>query len=723
MELNIFGRRLTLGKAPASAPTAPGKKIRPARGAKSQRVAEQIERPYTYHRSKAEMDVWVLAENRARNPVMPRRDRLMLIYEQVMKDGYLTGQVKTLKNKVLSGGFAVVDKKSGQEVDEVLEMLQRPWFHDFMNAYLDTDFYGHTLLNFRYPAEDGDHVGEFTGFDLIPRENVVPETGEVLQRVTDSIGIPFRNTDAPYTKLLVEIALRDETGRYSLGILNKAAPEIIWKRYARTDWSRRSEKHGMPLVGLTTSAVEKSELDDKEMALANLGSDGYILLEEDEELTFHEAKSNENGQMYSGIKDACNDEIAFMITGQTMTSQDGASLSQSEVHERVQENYVVERQRSLSYFINFNLFPFLRSWGYPLDGLEFKWRTLLDEEAAKKKAAEAPTPEDPNANPTGPEHGPQGTNAPTAPGKKQPPKPGQGKPGKQQLTLATPNFTKPVAQASATGRIQLAGTDKENTKLRALFDKVVDKLHAESPKLRKMMRSPEFRAMLKETGDQLSDGLQEGYGAKLPELEYGTPDAVLLGKLTTSLYIFSANKSYKLLTELNKLLLDGGQVRPYADFKKQALQLHEDYNIQWLKTEYDTAVATGQMSAKWQSFQENAEHYFLKYTTAGDSRVRPAHHDWDGITLPVDHPFWNTHWPPCGWKCRCNAVRVPRLTNTATSQDRLDNLTTTPPEFGHNAGKTGVVFPESHQYNDIPAGAKPILRRMATEEAPTAKPK
>jgi SPP1 gp7 family putative phage head morphogenesis protein len=724
MEFKFFGQRITLGK-PEQPTTTPPSKGKKARGARSERLVNQIEKATGRYKAKAEMDAWVRAEDRARNPMLPRRDMLIYLYDQITKDGYLTGQMTTLKNKVLSEGFAVVNKKTGQEVDEALEMLQRPWFHDFMNRYLDTDFYGHTLLNFDYPAAEGEYAGEFTTFDLIPRENVVPETGEALMRPTDAVGIPFRNTEAPYAKLLLEIILRDETGKYSLGILNKAAPEVIWKRYSRTDWSRRSEKFGMPLIGLKTDASEQSELDNKEMALANMGSNGYMLMEENEELQFLESSANQTGEMYSGLKDACNDELAFLITGQTMTSQDGSSKSQGEVHERVQEHYIQARLRSLSYFINFNLFPFMKDWGYPLEGLEFKWRRLLDEEAAKKKAAEAPTVPEGGPQGDGPEQGPQGDpglDTPPAPPKGKGGKPGQA-PKKTQKLTATPNFTKPVALASATGRIQLADTDKENPKLRRLFDQVVDKLHAERPKLRKMMRSPEFRAVMRETGDQLSQAVQEGYGMQLPELEYGTPDAVLLGKLTTHLYVFSANKSYKLLTELNALLVDDGQIRSFPSFKKEALKLHEDYNIQWLKTEYETAVATGQMAAKWLTFQDKKDQYFLKYTTVGDSRVRPAHHELDGITLPVDHTFWNTHYPPLGWKCRCNVTRVPRTGRKATDEDDLANLSQKPAEFGHNAGKTGVVFPESHQYNDIPAGAKPLLRRMATEEAPQAKPK
>jgi hypothetical protein len=41
---------------------------------------------------------------------------------------------------------------------------------------------------------------------------------------------------------------------------------------------------------------------------------------------------------------------------------------------------------------------------------------------------------------------------------------------------------------------------------------------------------------------------------------------------------------------------------------------------------------------------------------------RPLHLAWNGLTLPHDHPFWQTHSPPNGWGCRCRvtAVAAPR---------------------------------------------------------------
>ena len=43
-----------------------------------------------------------------------------------------------------------------------------------------------------------------------------------------------------------------------------------------------------------------------------------------------------------------------------------------------------------------------------------------------------------------------------------------------------------------------------------------------------------------------------------------------------------------------------------------------------------------------------------EYHAVMDDRTRPAHAALDGIILPADHPFWNDHYPPHDFNCRCS---------------------------------------------------------------------
>ncbi len=62
---------------------------------------------------------------------------------------------------------------------------------------------------------------------------------------------------------------------------------------------------------------------------------------------------------------------------------------------------------------------------------------------------------------------------------------------------------------------------------------------------------------------------------------------------------------------------------------------------------------------RWEQQQTVKDAFpYLRYTGILDSKIRPQHRRWHGTILPLDHPWWKTHYPPNGWKCRCDAVSV-----------------------------------------------------------------
>lgn len=83
------------------------------------------------------------------------------------------------------------------------------------------------------------------------------------------------------------------------------------------------------------------------------------------------------------------------------------------------------------------------------------------------------------------------------------------------------------------------------------------------------------------------------------------------------------------------------------------------FNDSRLRTIFDVNMRQSQAAGRWQRIDRTKRRFpFIVYRTMRDERVRASHAAWDNVVLPVDHPWWNTHYPPCGWRCRCTAFAV-----------------------------------------------------------------
>lgn len=172
----------------------------------------------------------------------------------------------------------------------------------------------------------------------------------------------------------------------------------------------------------------------------------------------------------------------------------------------------------------------------------------------------------------------------------------------------------------------------------------------------------------------------------------------MLQHLANNVYHFSVAKNYTHLQQLTSLINDNGRIREWKSYKEEAEKLNFKFNKTWLKTEYDFANAGATMASKWTEWDSRGEDVLLRYSTVGDSRVRDEHRILNGITLPKKHPFWNTHYPPNGFKCRCDVEVVPNG-YAHTKEDAIPNeIDSIPPMMRVNLAKEKLAFPPKHPY-------------------------
>ncbi len=232
--------------------------------------------------------------------------------------------------------------------------------------------------------------------------------------------------------------------------------------------------------------------------------------------------------------------------------------------------------------------------------------------------------------------------------------------------------------------------------LLSLIDRLISVIYAGQSDPEALVDLPLF--------NYLNDKLQEAI-----EIAWDAPDAKLKSFLSKNVQRFSGFKSYQVAQEMTRKLYDAeGKIRTYREFRADALAVNDLYNVNYLKTEYEHAVAGAQMAAKWSELEPEA---LLQYRTVGDDLVRPEHRKLNNITLPRDHPFWETHYPPNDWNCRCDAVEVDENTPVTDASD-LNELPAVPRLFQHNVGAKGQLFSEEHPYFQVPAPVTTAIEKQ-----------
>ncbi|MGF3028044.1 phage minor head protein [Methylobacterium aquaticum] len=86
-----------------------------------------------------------------------------------------------------------------------------------------------------------------------------------------------------------------------------------------------------------------------------------------------------------------------------------------------------------------------------------------------------------------------------------------------------------------------------------------------------------------------------------------------------------------------------------------------------LATIFWSNVNSARSAGQWERAQRTkAALPYALYVPTASTDPRKEHLGWVGTILPIDHPWWATHWPPNGWGCKCGVRMI-----TARERDRL----------------------------------------------------
>lgn len=321
--------------------------------------------------TKKDLRTWRNAWQYAINTEYPNRVPLYDVYGDVEVDMHLTGCVGQRKGYVLNKSFRIVDK-AGIENPDLTAVFESPWFKTFMELALESIFWGHSLIQLGDIIEV-EGVPAFKEVLLVPRRHVIPEYGVIVthQQETWQNGYDYRNSDM--ADWIVEVG-----GTHDLGLYLKCAQHTIPKKNVFSFWDMFSEIFGIPFrVGKTTSRDPKEQGRIEKM-LGSMGAAGWALFPEGTEIEIKESTRGDAYNVFDRRVERANSELSKGTLTQTMTTDNGSSLSQSEVHKEMLMNLIQKDADLLRDIINFQLIPKMIKHGFPLKGFRFDWYEGID---------------------------------------------------------------------------------------------------------------------------------------------------------------------------------------------------------------------------------------------------------------------------------------------------------------------------------------------------------
>lgn len=318
-------------------------------------------------RARKDIQSWRTAMQQAEKVENPNRNMLYNLYDELVLDGHLFSLMRKSKLAVSGAEFSVVNSKDNKIDIEKTMLFKKPWFHQFTKIAMDTIFWGHSVIQIEDLVD-----GEIKDITLIKRRHIAPEKGLFKIRQNEEKGVLYRE-DAKYFDWLLEVG-----EKYDLGLLNKCAPYILYKRFATAAWSEYCEIFGMPIRIAKTNVKDNDSLNRMENMMIQMGSAAYAIIDEGETIEFIETTSGK-GEVYENLIKMCNAEISKLIAG-AVTGEDSknGSRSKEEVGERTSDLITTANKQAFESYVNFVLIPKLIIHGYKLDGFTFKFEQAKD---------------------------------------------------------------------------------------------------------------------------------------------------------------------------------------------------------------------------------------------------------------------------------------------------------------------------------------------------------
>jgi len=279
----------------------PASKELAASPAPKRRIMSTVEK--SIFRTRQDISNWNMAINQFNSAEEPKTWMLQLLLDEICLDALLTSQIENRKQQLFTCEFTL--KKPNGDIDEEQTALLKgsTYYRGLTNAALDKKYLGYSAVELVW---ENDHLK----VKAIPRTNIVPQAGKFFKDYTDDTNPVFYRTLPEFGTWILEF-LNEEDLK---GLLNKAVPHVLFKRFAQSCWSELCEIYGIPPRYMKTDTTDPNALKRAEKMMADMGAAAWFIIDDTEEFEFAEGVTT-TGDVYNNLIKLCDNQNSLLISG------------------------------------------------------------------------------------------------------------------------------------------------------------------------------------------------------------------------------------------------------------------------------------------------------------------------------------------------------------------------------------------------------------------------
>lgn len=321
------------------------------------------------------------AQNAFRNAENPSVWQLYNLYDYILDDATLTSQIENRIQDTLGSSFTL--KQKGGDVDqELTDTFQNSeLFNEIITQIINTRFYGYSVIELDWKQE-GQNETQLVA-TLFPRQNILSKSGTLLFDYNEEKGVKYRELPE-YGTWILEFGKPGE-----MGLINKAIPYCLFKRFATSCYSELCEIYGIPPRVYKTDTQDPQAVARGKQMMRDMGSAAWFIIDTTEEFEWAKG-STTNGEVYTNLIRLCDNQNSLLISG-AIVGQDTVhgSYNKDEAGQKLLSKLILADMAMVEMYMNTRVMPALARIGIIPADYVFAWEVSEDLGVLWKRTLEA----------------------------------------------------------------------------------------------------------------------------------------------------------------------------------------------------------------------------------------------------------------------------------------------------------------------------------------------